>query len=673
VKELATAKSSRKQALIASALVFVVALAVYAWTLAPTVTLVDSGELITAATFLGNAHPPGFPFYLLLSHIATLVPLGNIAARVNFASAIFSAAASALLVLIMGELVSGTSVAINRKAQRGKIESPWTVSLPALGAGFLLAFSRTLWSYATIAEVYTLNTLLILLIFYLMLGWRRRIIEDERYGKRSAVLDFDRLLYAAAVVFGLALGVHHVTVALMLPALAVLVYSTQGVGFFTSSRLLFAAIFSFGALVLVYCYLPLAAWHQPVLNWGDPRSLDAIWQHITGKQYQAYFSFAPGIVGRQFADFGKLLLREFGLSWLPLVLLVVSCGYIYAFKRNRSAFWFVTAILFANVAFALFYDIAEDKDAYYLPSFVSVTILAGLGLSWLQQRFRNRIGVGAIGALLLPAIALAGNWAFNNRRHYFIAHDYVDNIQETIAPGGLLLTLDWQVASPMFYTREVEDRRRDIELVDINLLRRPWYLDYLSRSFPRMTAGSKLEFDNFRARLNEWNANPAVAGSPFWQRQMHEAYLGLLRSLITTKMAHGSVYLTQDVLFFTQGEEKALTEWINDQYQAIPRGLVFELSSDRNFQDPGEVQLQIRGLNDGTISFESDDVVSLKIVPVYKAMLLNRGRYLALFHRTERAVEAFTKALAVDPNFEMARRELGENLNKLRSSESSEH
>ena len=32
-------------------------------TLAPTVTLVDSGELIVAARFLGVAYPPGFPSY----------------------------------------------------------------------------------------------------------------------------------------------------------------------------------------------------------------------------------------------------------------------------------------------------------------------------------------------------------------------------------------------------------------------------------------------------------------------------------------------------------------------------------------------------------------------------------------------------------------------------------
>ena len=45
-----------------AATVFIASLVLYACTLAPTVTLVDSGELIVAARSLGVAHPPGFSF-----------------------------------------------------------------------------------------------------------------------------------------------------------------------------------------------------------------------------------------------------------------------------------------------------------------------------------------------------------------------------------------------------------------------------------------------------------------------------------------------------------------------------------------------------------------------------------------------------------------------------------
>src|SRR5213083_2137896 len=99
-----TIPSSRAEFLCAS-MVFLVALLLYSWTLAPTVTLVDSGELILAARGLGVAHPPGFPLWVMLAHLASLVPLGNVAARINFSSALFAALACAMLTLVVGELM----------------------------------------------------------------------------------------------------------------------------------------------------------------------------------------------------------------------------------------------------------------------------------------------------------------------------------------------------------------------------------------------------------------------------------------------------------------------------------------------------------------------------------------------------------------------------------------
>jgi hypothetical protein len=46
----------KKAPIIGAAVVFILAFALYTYTLAPTVTLVDSGELIVAARSLGVAH-----------------------------------------------------------------------------------------------------------------------------------------------------------------------------------------------------------------------------------------------------------------------------------------------------------------------------------------------------------------------------------------------------------------------------------------------------------------------------------------------------------------------------------------------------------------------------------------------------------------------------------------
>ena len=163
------------------------------------------------------------------------------------------------------------------------------------------------------------------------------MIANSR-GPKAAIVDYDFYLYAAAIVFGLALGVHHVTVALMLPALAVLVYETQGLGFFASKRLFYASVVSLAALLAVYSYLPLAAAHSPILNWGDPRSVRAIWAHVTGKQYQLFLSFSPNIMREQFLQFGRFLLVEFGTPWFPIAFVAMIAGFIAVIQTRPEHF-----------------------------------------------------------------------------------------------------------------------------------------------------------------------------------------------------------------------------------------------------------------------------------------------------------------------------------------------
>src|SRR6266550_3503120 len=510
--------------LFCTSAVFLVALLLYCCTLAPTVTLTDSGELIVVAHGLGVAHPPGVPLWVMLAHLASLVPLGNVAVRINFSSALFAALASAMLTLVVAELIITASYLPKTKERGARKKTktadsavdPVLIFAPAVGAGLLMAFSRTLWSYATIAEVYTLNTLLILVVLFLMLRWRRCIVADRR-DAGQAITTHDGWLYAAALTFGLALGVHHVTVGLVLPAVAAIVYRTEGLRFFASRRLVYAALISVGALVAVYAYLPFAASRSPVINWGNPRSVQEIWWHITGRQYRVFLSFTPKMMGAQFFEFCKMASREFGPAWLPLPLVFAFAGIGSAFKRDRTTFWFLLFIVIANLAYDLSYQIAEDKDAYYLPVFISIAIAAGFGIRWLIQLAVSKsmsvtrsYWVAAIVVLLISATALTANWPFNNRRHYFIAHDYVENLLSTIEPNGLLLTLDWQGASPMFYAQEVEQRRRDAKIVDINLLRRSWYFDYLRHAYPGLIERSREKIDVFVENLKEWERDPGA-------------------------------------------------------------------------------------------------------------------------------------------------------------------
>src|SRR5688572_17435419 len=185
---------------LSAGFVLAASLAAYGLTLAPTVTLVDSGELVVAARNLGVAHPPGFPSYVLLGHLASLVPAGSVAERLNAFSAVGAALAAAALVLALGRgLRTGDGPAASRS---------WTAAAPATLAGLLLAFAHTTWSYATVTEVYALTTLALVALLGLALAARRS------EGRAP--------WFALAAVLGLATGTHHVTIALLLPSLLVL-------------------------------------------------------------------------------------------------------------------------------------------------------------------------------------------------------------------------------------------------------------------------------------------------------------------------------------------------------------------------------------------------------------------------------------------------------------------
>jgi transmembrane protein TMEM260 (protein O-mannosyltransferase) len=630
-------------AAVVAAGVAAVALGVYLRTLAPTVTLVDSGELALAARDLGVAHPPGMPLWVMLAHLATLVPWSNVAARVAASSALFAALAAGVMVLLAREALL---LVFGRPGRASGAAPAWIGLMPPTLAGLAFAFSRSLWSYATVVEVYTLNILLIAGVLGLLLRWGRR--------------GGDTLLYSAAVLFGLALGVHHATVALTLPALAVIVYRAAGAGFFRGRRFAIAGMAATLSMIAVYAYLPWAASRRPLFNWGNPSSLERIVWHVTGRQYQAYFEASSQAVAKEVGGFVLLALRQFGPPWLPVILLLALIGVARLWNRDRILLLALVLLLFTNLAFGVAYVIGEDKDAYYLASFLALTLAAAFGtqavLAWAGRRAR----AAAAALAFLPALPLAANHAYTDHSRYFIAEDYVANALAAVAPGGMLLTGDWQLYSPLLYATQVEGRRPDVVAIDLNLLRRSWYLGYLERRFPETIVRARTPFDAFAQELTAWEHDPDLyARSPDLTRRISGRFQALLRALLDTHTA--PVYATRDGVLPGFGTDIEVPRTLTHGRALVPRGLLFELARQRPTEPPPAVPLRMRGLFDGTMRFEADDVVAIKVRPVYLAMIATRGAYLEAAGDHRGAAAAFEEAVTLDPSFAPARAALERN------------
>src|SRR5262245_63419269 len=79
-------------------LLAVVLFAVYAAGACPTIYVGDSGELAAAVYVLGIPHPTGYPLYVLLGKLWTLlIPFGSVAYRLSLFSAVCAALACAVL------------------------------------------------------------------------------------------------------------------------------------------------------------------------------------------------------------------------------------------------------------------------------------------------------------------------------------------------------------------------------------------------------------------------------------------------------------------------------------------------------------------------------------------------------------------------------------------------
>jgi tetratricopeptide (TPR) repeat protein len=177
----------------------VISFAVYTYTVAPSVTLDDSGELSTGGYFLGVPHPPGYPFCSFLSwifsHIFWFVTFRgqpNPAWSIAEMSAVFGALTSGCAAMLICR--SGSDILRNSKLISGNMDERTENIICWVGGvvgSTLFAFAPANWSQCVIVEHYSLNAFILTLIFLLSYRWTLR--------------PTDKVLFLISYIFGLGL------------------------------------------------------------------------------------------------------------------------------------------------------------------------------------------------------------------------------------------------------------------------------------------------------------------------------------------------------------------------------------------------------------------------------------------------------------------------------------
>jgi hypothetical protein len=397
--------SRRLAAVLAPVGVWLVAFIVYVQTLLPSVGWGDIARFQYVARIWGVPHRFGYPLYIALSRLFGYLPAGDLAYRINLMSAFFAALAAVMVCLIVMRLTGD-----------------W---LAGGSAGLSFAFSRALWGQAVVAEVYTLNALLIGAIILVFLIWH----QTRKVG----------YLYLGIGLYALSFG-NHMTVVTLIPAVIYIVLVTDYRVLLDAKKVLIMA-----GLVLLgasqYLYVIIRAHQQPLLNELGPFSWGG-WIHwMTRSRFEG--QFFPFGLGDQ-VDRVRIYLELLEIQ-------VFRWGYIIGFigawerlKREVKSFVFLALAALGIYLFGMNYGGITFR-IYLVPSYLIFTVFLGCGLAairqWLAGLLKDRprwlawplmVGLAAV-MLVMPLYPLRQSWAkvdeSNNTTFRDLAWRFVEQVE----------------------------------------------------------------------------------------------------------------------------------------------------------------------------------------------------------------------------------------------------
>jgi hypothetical protein len=610
---------------IFAVLAVTVPLFVYLLTLAPSVTFFDSGEFLAAISSLGSPHSPGYPLFVNYAKPFTFLPFGNIAFRVNFATALSAALACLGVYLLAARLmVEAEPDPVDRFKE-------FLRKSAALAAALAFAFTPRLWLQSNHDKPYPLLAFIAALVFLLLLLWRAAYRRgDERPG----------YVYLGAFLCGLAMGAHQ-TIILLIPAFAILILLTDW-RLITRLKEQVLAFAFFCVGFAVYLHQPIRATRDPLMNWGDTDTLSRFLWHFLRKGYpMEHVDRDLSLFLKQLAAFN--IVHEFTVAGFFLLLV----GAV-AFRRQCRDFIiaFGVAVL-VFLAFVVGYQNTPEEtifltEEFFTPLYMLAAVFIGLGLFALslslidvaarcvggQERSGGgtRLGGGLASLALrpvllflivaLPVAQCAANYYSNDQRNNYLAYDYAVNTFRSLPSGAALFTWGDSGAFPLWYLQGVERMREDLYLLHVPHLQFGWYLD----SFPDLFQGSILR-------------KTPVAALPLRD---------VLRLAMEEQSARRPVFIDFSTRYSVELQGRLLRQ----------RGICYEvLNGMRGAPFPPDMATwalySLRGVLGGGLP--SLDLDSVKAVRIYAYGRLESGETLLSLGRDREGEEELRMAAAIDP------------------------
>lgn len=503
-------------------LLTVVLLALYITTLARGLILGDPTEYTYVAYLLGIAHPPGYAFITVLGKlIQTVIPVGTIAFRSHLLSAIVGSVA-ALAVFGVSKRV------MEIFSDRRSIWIPLFVALSA-------AFGANVWQHSIHANPHIITATFFVVNIYLLLKWGER--QGAR-GNRREQASFPFILSPLSL-FCLSTGlgvVHHPLTAFAFPGYTLYILLTKPEILRDWQTLLkMIGVATLG--LSLFFYYPIVSSTEPVVGPHTMNTWQGFLDHVLARgltESLPFYTFAEQRI--RFLVFWSIMRIQFTL---PVVLLAFfGFGRLIwgLFRRIERS----TAVLLLGTFLPLYGFVIslkqQDIMAYLLGPLLLCAVFAGIGLQQLAS-LRTHSGLPnvirinrkvipltnaqafllyvALGFVFGPIWGLAQNYQRislanfdEGDRHVAAVFAYFEDESEPV-----VLLNDWEFMTPLWYTRYVEGRTPDPNVV------RPEFVSAAEPWLPSVfnyLPGGPVYINSYRREIVDAGFRLRPAG-PFYQ------------------------------------------------------------------------------------------------------------------------------------------------------------
>lgn len=607
---------------------------VYLFTLAPSVIQIDTGELAAVQATLGIAHPTGYPLYTIVGFLFSKIPLPfTTIYQLNLLAAIYCALAVSIFTytakFILDNLEEFNFNKESKPAKKSKkdkkqkstevksVKSILEVNesvkiVSAVLAGLSLAFSKTFWFQSTSVEVYSFHVLLMSLI---LLSLIKAFINREE--KQDNIKSKSWLWFA----FFLSLGfTNHMTTLLILPGVAYLYFNRWGFNKNSVFRIAIMLLVFFPFLILIYSYFPIRSAQQPFLNWGNPVDLERIYRHISGFQYQVWLFSSTEVAKKQFEYFLSNFISEFSIT-----IIIVFFGAVISLIRSPKLFIFLLISFVFTVLYSINYDI-NDIDAYFLLAYMSLAFFGLMGFAKIfyevsENKTVKNAAVVIVGLIIFVQAYV--NFDKTDQSKTYVYEDYTKALMQSVEKDALIFSYQWDYfLSASYYFQFVEDFRRDIAVVDKELLRRSWYYVQLDAKYPGLLDGIRSDVGQFLEALKPFERNQTYDGN-----LLETLFQRIMTNMVSTSMKNREFYIAPELV---QNEMQKGQFSLPDGYTIVPHLFLFKVTREQKYIPAPDPDFTIR------LPERKDQYVNA-IENFITGMLVSRAFYELQYNKINRA------------------------------------